>query len=66
MFIRTKDEIIKSLDADYMCGVKVYHTEKGMITEKLVLKEDDTIEKLCDCFVTKTSIGMYLIEYDLH
>ena len=51
MFIRTKDEIIKSLDADYMCGVKVYHTEKGMITEKLVLKEADTIEELCDEFI---------------
>lgn len=44
-YIRTKnDEILKVLDADYMCGVKVYHTEKGMITERLVLKEVSEIE----------------------
>ena len=49
-YIRTKDEILKALDTDYMCGVKVYHTEKGMITEKLVVKTADTIEELCDGF----------------
>lgn len=53
MYIRTKDEILKALDTDYMCGVKVYHTEKGMITEKLVVKTADTIEELCDGFVLK-------------
>ena len=51
MYIRTKDEILKALDTDYMCGVKVYHTEKGMITEKLVVKTADNLAELCDEFV---------------
>ena len=52
-YIRTKDEILKALDTDYMCGVKVYHTEKGMITEKLVLKQSDNLAELCDEFVVE-------------
>lgn len=57
MFIRTKDEILKALDTDYMCGVKVYHTEKGMITEKLVVKTADNLAELCDGVIEKCISG---------
>lgn len=50
MYIRTKDEILKVFDFEYMCGVKMYHTNKGMITEELVLKEDNEIDELCNEF----------------
>lgn len=56
-YVRTKDEILKALDTDYMCGVKVYHTEKGMITEKLVVNTADTLAELCDEFVIVDLLG---------
>jgi len=54
MFVRTKDEILKVLDVDFgkETKIKIYHTATKMFTAKLVLKEADTIEELCDGFVT--------------
>ena len=62
MYIRTKDEILKALDTDYMCGVKVYHTEKGMITEKLVVKTADNLAELCDEFVVASNTPLVIMK----
>lgn len=56
-YIRTKyNKILKVLDMEFACGVKVYHTESGYISERLVLKEADTIEDLVDEYVWDKSI----------
>jgi len=52
MFIKTKKAIYKVLDVDFKNNTKVYHTATETFTKRLVLKEADTIEELCDGFVT--------------
>lgn len=59
MFVRTKDKIIKVDETGYIkeidvCGNKcLFLFNKNYFYGREVIKQADTIEELCDCFIIK-------------
>lgn len=56
-YIRTKDGIYEVKKVEILCGVKFYDYETredfvNRTREEHIINQADTIEELCDCFVT--------------
>lgn len=63
-YIRTTKNIYKIwYDEDYEYVGKPYRTT-SMKESELVLKQADTLEKLCDVYAIKGEFGIYLVGFE--